>query len=38
MGKKWRKPVMELITRDELEDLIVAAGCSKYVEICVSFH
>ena len=25
MGKKWRKPVMELITRDELEDLIVAA-------------
>ena len=32
MGKKWRKPVIEL------EDLIVAAGCSKYVDICVSFH
>ncbi len=30
MGKKWRKPVMELITRDELEDLIVAAGCSTF--------
>ncbi len=38
MGKKWRKPVMELITRDELEDLIVAAGCSKYHDICDWFH
>lgn len=28
----------ELITRDELEDLIVAAGCSKYVVICEWFH
>ena len=29
---------MELITRDELEDLIVAAGCSKYHDICDWFH
>lgn len=31
MGKKWRKPVMELITRDELEDLIVAG---RVLKIC----
>lgn len=38
MGKKWKKPVMELITRDELEDLIVAAGCSTYHVICDWFY
>ena len=30
MKKKWNKPVIEIITKDELEDLIVAAGCSVY--------
>lgn len=33
MKKEWSKPFIEIITKDELDDLIVAAGCSTYV-IC----
>jgi len=29
---------METITKDELADLVTAAGCSDYWEVCVSFH
>ena len=32
--KKWKKPEIEHIGRDELEDIITAAGCSSFVDIC----
>lgn len=35
--KRWRNPLMETITKDEIADLVTAAGCSDYFEICVSF-
>lgn len=38
MRKIWKKPGIELITKDELADLVVAAGCSKYVDICEWGH
>lgn len=34
MKKEWKKPTIEIITKDELEDLIVAAGCSRYHDFC----
>lgn len=35
--KKWRNPLMETITKDELADLVTAAGCTNYVSICEAF-
>lgn len=32
--KMWKKPELEHITRDELEDMITASGCSSYGFIC----
>lgn len=32
--KEWRKPEIEHITKDELEDMITASGCSSYGNIC----
>lgn len=32
MNKKWSKPVIDTVTKDELEDLVTAAGCSRYYE------
>ena len=28
---------METITKDEIADLVTAAGCSDYFEVCVCF-
>lgn len=28
---------METITKDEIADLVTAAGCSDYIEICAAF-
>ena len=36
--KKWRNPLMETITKDEIADLVTAAGCSDYFEICEYFY
>ena len=36
--KKWKNPLMETITKDELADLVTAAGCSDYWSVCVSFY
>ena len=30
--KRWRNPLMETITKDEIADLVTAAGCSDYFE------
>lgn len=35
--KKWRNPLMETITKDELADLVTAAGCTNYVSFCEAF-
>lgn len=32
--KEWKKPVVEHISKDELEDMITASGCSSYGFIC----
>ena len=34
MIKNWKFPMMETVTKDELEDLLIAAGCSYYHDIC----
>lgn len=36
--KKWKCPIIETITNDELADMIVAAGCSEYWYICEWEH
>ena len=38
MRKNWRKPDIETVTGDELEDLLVAAGCSRYHHICEAYY
>lgn len=38
MKKTWSKPLIEIITKDELDDLITAAGCSTYHIICDTGH
>ena len=29
---------METITKDELADLVTAAGCSDYWNVCISYY
>jgi hypothetical protein len=36
--KKWRVPLIETITKDELADLVTAAGCSDYYTQCLAFN
>ena len=36
--KKWSAPLMETITKDELADLVTAAGCSGYYTQCLAFN
>ena len=36
--KKWKNPLMETITKDELADLVTAAGCSDYWNICEAYY
>lgn len=35
--KRWRNPLMETITKDEIADLVTAAGCSDYFMVCEYF-
>lgn len=34
--KRWRTPLVETITKDELADLVTAAGCSGYYTECIA--
>ena len=37
MKKEWRRPALETVTSEELEEIVTAAGCSVY-HICVAHH